>query len=250
MSEDEYVIDVIRKYYLSPISISDSRIKKMTDFLSSWAGIYLSNLKLSGSTAKDTLIKGNTDIDIFISLKSSNTSTLKSLYNDLYNSLNQELEIRKQNVSIGVVWNGLKFDLIPAKRYKNNSNYHSLYVRKGDTWTQANIDLHINKVVNSGRLNEIRATKIWRQNHNLEFPSFYLELTVIEALKNKRNNQPSSNFLTVLQYLRDSFKNKRVVDPSNTNNIISDSLTLAEKNKIAQQASNSLNQQYWKNIIW
>ena len=99
MSADEYVINIIRKYYLSPISISDSRIKKMTDFLSSWAGIYLNKLKLSGSTAKDTLIKGNTDIDIFISLKSTNTSTLKSLYNDLYNSLNQELQIRKQTRS-------------------------------------------------------------------------------------------------------------------------------------------------------
>ena len=250
MSADEYVISIIRKYYLNPISISDSRIKNMTDFLSSWAGVYLNKLKLSGSTAKDTLIKGNTDIDIFVSLKSSNTSTLKYLYNDLFNSLNQELQIRRQNVSIGVVWNGLKFDLIPAKQHKTNSNYHSLYVRKGDTWTQANIDLHINKVTNSGRLNEIRATKIWRQNHNLEFPSFYLELIVIEALRNKGKNQLSSNFWTVLQYLRDSFRNKRVVDPSNTNNIISGSLTLAEKNKIAQQASSSLNQQYWRNIIW
>ena len=117
-------------------------------------------------------------------------------------------------------------------------------------WTQANIDLHINKVLNSDRLNEIRATKIWRQNHNLDFPSFYLELIVIEALKNRGKNQLSTNFWTVLQYLRDSFKNKRVVDPSNTNNIISDSLSVAEKNIIVQQAITSINQQYWKNIIW
>lgn len=250
MSADQYIIDTINKYYLSPISINDSRIGKMTDFLKNWAGNDLNKLKLSGSTAKDTLIKGNTDIDIFISLKSSNNSTLKYLYNDLYNSLNQNLEIRKQNVSIGVVWNNLKFDLIPAKQHRTNSNYHSLYVRKGDTWTQANIDLHINKVTNSGRLNEIRAAKIWRQNHNLEFPSFYLELIVIEALKNRRIGNLSNNFWIVLQFLRDSFVNKRVVDPSNTNNIISDSLTRAEKNAIASQARTSLNQQYWSNIIW
>jgi hypothetical protein len=250
MSADEYIFSVVKNYYLSPILITDSRIKKMTDFLESWAGMHLNKLKLSGSTAKDTLVKGNTDIDIFISLKSSNPNTLKSIYNDLYNNLNQELEIRKQNVSIGVVWNNLKFDLIPAKQYKANTNYHSLYVRKRDTWTQANIDLHINKVLNSDRLNEIRATKIWRQNHNLDFPSFYLELIVIEALKNRGKNQLSTNFWTVLQYLRDSFKNKRVVDPSNTNNIISDSLSVAEKNIIVQQAITSINQQYWKNIIW
>lgn len=249
MSADDYVFNVIKKYYLSPISLTDSRIKKMTDFLENWAGIYLNKLKLSGSTAKDTLIKGNTDIDIFISLKSSNPNTLKALYNDLHNNLNQELQIRKQNVSIGVVWNNLKFDLIPAKQHNTNSNYHSLYVRKGDTWTQANIDLHINKVVNSGRLNEIRATKIWRENHNLEFPSFYLELIVIEALKNRYKNQLATNFWTVLEYLRDCFTTLRVVDPSNTNNIISDSLTTTEKNRIAQQAKDSLNQQYWKDII-
>jgi hypothetical protein len=249
MSADNYILGVIKKYYLNPISLTDSRIKQMTDFLENWAGVYLNKLKLSGSTAKDTLIKGNTDIDIFISLKSSNPDTLKTLYNKLYDSLNKELELRKQNVSIGVVWNNLKFDLIPAKQHKTNSNYHSLYVRKGDTWTQANIDLHINKVSNSERLNEIRATKIWRENHNLEFPSFYLELVVIEAIKNRNKNQLSINFWTVLEYLRDSFNTLRVIDPSNSNNIISESLSTAEKNKIAQQAANSINQQYWKDII-
>jgi hypothetical protein len=38
---------------------------------------------------------------------------------------------------------------------------------------------------NSGRVNEIRALKVWRQCHNLDFPSFYLELTLIDALWGK-----------------------------------------------------------------
>lgn len=36
----------------------------------------------------------------------------------------------------------------------------------------------------------------------------------------------------------------------NTNNVISDDLTAAEKKKIAQQAGQSRNEPYWKQVLW
>lgn len=249
MTNDQYIFSIIQNYYLCPIDINDYRIRPITDYLISWAGHHLSTLKMSGSTAKNTLIAGNTDLDIFISLKSSLNMNLHDIYYDLHDCLDEHLDVRKQNVSIGGEWNGLSIDFIPAKRHHSNSNYHSLYVRKKDTWTQTNIDLHINSVLKSNRLNEIRATKIWRELHEISFPSFYLELIVMEACKYRYYNDLSNNFCSVLVYLRDSFVAKRIVDPANSNNVISDLLSQSEKEEIADQAEESLNE-YWTEIIW
>ena len=153
-------------------------------------------------------------------------------------------------MSIGVDYGGHSIDLIPAKKRSGNTNDHSLYKNKADSWTQTNISTHINLVKNSGRIAEITAIKIWRKLHQLDFPSIYLELTVLDALYNKNKNQPAKNFLTVLEYLRDSFIDSKIVDPANTNNIISDELYKYEKEAIAKKAKESLNQPNWGQIIW
>jgi hypothetical protein len=68
---------------------------------------------------------------------------------------------------------------------------NSLYRSKPNTWTQTNISTYISHVVNSGRTDEIRILKIWRQLHGLTFPSFFLELAVINALLyTRRGNRP------------------------------------------------------------
>jgi hypothetical protein len=77
-----------------------------------------------------------------------------------------------------------------------------------------------------------------------------LELTVLDALSGRNKNQLATNFLTVLEYLRDSFKDARVVDPANSNNTVSDDLTSAEKLAIARIASESRNKQNWNEIVW
>ena len=103
---------------------------------------------------------------------------------------------------------------------------------------------------NSNRIDEIRLAKIWRQLHSLEFPSFYLELAVIDALKHSTAGNLSANFLKILEFFRDILPSIRYVDPANTNNIISDDLTAAQKIAISSQARLSRNQQNWGGIVW
>lgn len=50
----------------------------------------------------------------------------------------------------------------------------------------------------------------------------------------------SDNVLKVFHYLRNTFSNSRVVDPANTNNIVSDDLTISEKVKITSAAEQAL----------
>lgn len=108
----------------------------------------------------------------------------------------------------------------------------------------------ISNVRNSGRKNEIIALKIWRENHNLEFPSIYLETLAIDALRGKSLYTPADNFIYLLGYIRDNITSKVVYDPANSNNKLSDELSASEKNLLAQQAKSSLSEQYWESIIW
>lgn len=72
----------------------------------------------------------------------------------------------------------------------------------------------------------------------------------IDGLLNKRQYDLAKDFFTLLGYIRDVIVEKKVVDPSNGQNIISETLTHGEKLKIKEQAEKSLSQQYWKDVIW
>jgi hypothetical protein len=155
---------------------------------------------------------------------------------------------KKQNVSINVKVNGQDVDLVPAKRQSTQTNDHSLFRSRANTWTKTNIAKHVNYVLASGRNAEIRVLKLWRNQKGLDFPSFYLEMTTINALAGK-NAGTSQNVWTVFQYLRDNFVNARVVDPANTNNVISDDLTAAEKQRIKKAAETALAAKNWNQIV-
>lgn len=255
MTENEYLLQVLNKYSTSQVS-NDYIITKVNSLLNDvkeWSNGCLEKIYVSGSRAKGTAIKGSSDIDFLISLKATTNNTLEEIYNSLYKKLlGKSYSIRKQNVSLGVNYQGYNIDLVPAKKHSGNTNNHSLYCYKRKSWTQTNIQKHINYVINSGRINEIKIIKIWAKLHNLDFPSIYLEHIVIEALKNKNKSEDylGRNVMSIFQFIIDNLLTAKIVDISNTNNIISDDLTYNEKQLIISQACNSLNQQYWSDIVW
>ena len=248
---DQYLYSIIATKKSPPITLDDWRLANIKAVILKWGGSQISELKQSGSSAKGTALKGVADVDIFISLKSDTTQTLKELFNLLDTHIKQAgIATRRQDVSIRVTQYDLNIDLTPGKKQSGYQNYHSIYSSKRDTWLQTNIDLHVTMVKNSGRQNEIILTKIWRQNHGLSFPSIYLELIVLDALKNKTIGDLANNFYAVLTFLRDSFVPKTVIDPANTNNIISETLYLSEKQLIAGKAKEALLKSTWREIIW
>jgi hypothetical protein len=195
----------------------------------------------SGSFAKGTANKSGTDIDIFVSVSTYTPENLREVYTTLFTAMQvAQYAPKKQNVSINVKVGPFDVDLVPGKRQDNLGTDHSLYRRRADTWTKTNVLRHIAYVQNSKRTNEIRLTKIWRNQHGLDFPSFYLELTVIDALKFARVANLSANMVTVWEYLRDHFPAARVKDPANTNNMISEDLNAAEKALIKAAAGRAL----------
>ncbi len=221
----------------------------LAPLIRAWAGNQLVSVNPSGSFAKGTANASGTDIDLFISLAADTTNPLKEIYGTLAAKLQQGgYTVRRQNVSLNVRIGGIDVDLVPAKRQDNTSEDHSLYRRKADTWTKTNVVKHIAYVRTGGRIAETRVLKLWRNQHQLDFPSFYLEMVVIAALSG-RYGTLSDNVWAVFTYLRDSFAGVRFVDPANTNNVISDDLTNAEKASVRSAATRALAAQNWNQIV-
>jgi len=253
MTPDQYVETILTNYQVPRGSMSPAERlgTAVAGPLRSWAGRYLNQLRYSGSYAKGTGVHGVSDIDVFISLKSDTRESLKDVYGSLFQFAKERGWLpRQQNVSIGVTVNGTQGDLVPGKVQPGYQNYHSLYLRKRDSWTQTNIDVHIQTVRDSGRLREIRAVKIWRHLHGLDFPSLYLELFTIQALSGRSYSSPADNVLHALRAIGTSLSITRIADPSNSNNILSEDLTSQEKNRIASLAQQSSQEQSWGKIIW
>ncbi|WP_426426268.1 nucleotidyltransferase [Bradyrhizobium genosp. A] len=252
MSEQDYLNAILAREQVStglasPALFVPGVIKPIVD---QWAGRYLLDMTPSGSYAKGTANRSGTDLDLFISLSPDTVETLSDIHKTLAATLKAAgHQPRPQNVSIGIKVNGYAVDLVPGKRQNWLFNDHSLYKRRGDTWTKTDISQHIAKVKGSGRQAEIRLIKLWRTQKGLEFPSFYLELAVIKALEYAWLSPLADNMRTVFAYLRDNIATARFVDPSNTNNIISEDLTIAEKQAIKKAAIAALAAPYWRDIV-
>lgn len=253
MTPDQYVESILVKYVVprGPASPAERLGATVAGPIRSWAGQQLNTLEYSGSYTKETGVRGISDVDLFISLKSDTTNKLKEIYNSLYElAQRQGWSPRAQNVSVGVTVNGTRGDLVPGKVQAGYQNYHSLYLRKRDSWTQTNVALHVDSVRKSGRLREIRAIKIWRFLRNLDWPSLYLELFTVEALTSRSGAALAENVLLVLRTIGASLTSTRIEDPANTNNVLSDDLTTQEKQQIAGLAAQSAREPSWGQIIW
>jgi predicted nucleotidyltransferase len=226
---------------MSPTSPALHVRQALMPVIQRWGGQQVLSVAPSGSFAKGTAVRSSTDIDLFVSLSSTTSETLAQIYDTLFNALTAAgLQPKRQNVSIGMRLGAYDVDVVPARRQCSNGGDHSLYNNRTSTWLQTNVKQHIALVGNSGRTNEIRLMKIWRNRYGLDFPSFYLELIVIRALHGLSQRNLSTNVVTVLEFLRDQLPTARVVDPANTNNIISDTVTVREKGSIAAAARAAL----------
>jgi hypothetical protein len=163
-------------------------INALGPVLVDWSGGYLAAVHPSGSFAKGTANRSGTDIDVFVSMRSDCPGSLENIYSTLSRRLRSAgLDVRNQNVSLGTRIHGFDVDVVPARRQGPQGEDHSLWRNRANTWTKTNVAHHIQLVSGSGLQAPIRIMKLWRRQKGLVFPSFYLELAVIEALRNSRS---------------------------------------------------------------
>jgi hypothetical protein len=223
---------------------------ELMPLLRNWAGPNLIGVYPSGSFAKGTAVRSGTDIDLFVSLAEPEHRPLRALHEGLFDMLVAAgYKPRRQNVSLNICLKGSSVDLVPAHRQNAETDDHSLYVSKHDTWIKTNVTKHIEYVRAAKRQNETRIVKLWRNQHSLDFPSFYLEMAVIRVLAARATPYLSANVYAVFEYLRDALVHARFVDPANSNNVLSDTLNETEKRAVAKAAREALSCSQWREIV-
>lgn len=199
---------------------------------------------LQGSATKGTAIEGS-DIDVQISFK-RNIGTIENVY-DIVNEFcagdyadNAVKSIRSQKHSIGILYQikdkVKRIDVVPLRELNNGSGDAYLYVRNdsffgnpGYKKTNAKKQLSIFKFT-AQQKRIIKLLKTWKIENNLSIKSIFIEYLVKKAFE--RNRMPtdiSECLLEVVKFIGDNITTIRFVDPANTNNIISDSLTYLQK---------------------
>ncbi len=121
------------------------------------------------------------------------------------------------------------------------SGDHVLQRRMKATWLRTNLAEQARYVRESGRVDDILAAKIWRRKQAVYFPSFCLELAVIEALGTGGGGLGVSlRFERVLEWLAEEVPRTELRDPANRNNLVSEVMTESEKWRVANAAWLSL----------
>ena len=255
--DKQYLTNAIEKYTCISHLLFSTNISALADDIREWAMgcIVNNNLILSGSKAKGTAISLSSDYDVFVPLVvgtvigENNDTTLEDLYNNLYNFFKEkQYNVKKQNVSIKVILsNGisqLKVDVTPGRKEDSPYNYNNywLYCNRGEkNRVKTNIKVHIDKVKESKRINEIKLLKILRSLYNIDFPSIYLECLLIYKIlkyKNTGDDYLVNNLWHILEELSRDVNNplfERLEDPAKTNNILSNLLSDPEKEAIIKK---------------
>lgn len=209
----------------------------------------------SGSYKKNTAVNIKFDMDLVVPFKKDEADTLEKIFNDLYKYFNEDyrkkdstlLEVKKQKIAIGLVFlvdgHMLDLDIVPGREVNDYEDDGDLNVYVNDTmgmiakstYIKTNIQKQIDNIRNNSIAREsIKFLKVWKRRNNGQIKSMVIELICVKAMENYSGaNDRWSKLKHVLEYIRDNIKTITLVDPGNSNNIVSDTLQDFQKNSIS-----------------
>jgi len=235
---------------------SEDRLRSIRDELE---GVLRSNWNTAGprfyyggSFGKRTMIRESFDLDLVVYFPQTNQFTVRAFYEGVEQRLKSRGYVtRRHNVAIRLPYEGgFHVDVVPGRSMDAYFKYANLYSSEQDTTKQTSIKIHIEHIRNGGHQDVIKIMKLWRLRHSVPIGSFALELVITQALFNNRAPDIEDQVLKVLEYLRDSYASARLVDPANSNNVISQDISRADKAAVQLAAGRSRSQTSWSDIVW
>lgn len=249
---DQYAASIVDKYRVVPDTGSPPHraADDLIPALKQWGKEYLLGITLTGAYAKNTAISLSAQVDLLVALSPVPGMEMKEIFWSLFEFLtDHEMQPRTRNVSVEIERKGLRVHVIPACRDSGTSG-NVLFNKRSGSVLHTDVAQHVHLIANSGRQQEICALKIWRERCRLDFPSLYLELSVLQALDHERFGQLAENVLAMFHYLSTRFEKTVIRDPANADNIVSNDLPEGEKKAIAKAARKALEDENWKKILW
>jgi hypothetical protein len=231
----------------APLRALEAQVQALCE---AWAGRYLLEVYPTGAYEKGTANHSGISIDFVVSLSPQTPFLARQVYESLWQHLEcNGFELERRSVSIGLRLEGATVDILPAKRESLHNDIQEIYSSRRNAGMKTNLHHHVLDVIESGRREEIRVLKLWRDQHGLDFPSFYLELSTIAALRRRPLGELADNVWAALGYFEQLFVGRAILDPSNANNVVSAELTMSEKMAIATAASGTRATRSWTEIV-
>lgn len=246
MDKNQHLSDVLYTHKMQHIQDEVNKFIVRKDeiislLLAKYATVSYSPFML-GSMAKHTATNAKFDFDIVVPFKKDAFSTLEEMFNEVYaylrENLSDDIEVRKQKVSIGIIYPTdkddvtVKLDVVPARENKQDDfkESHNLNLFFNDStwgfekgsWTKTNIHAQIDYI--KGKSDErkvIRLLKIWKKYRDEDYKSFMLELFTIKALESYTGeNSLWGKLKYVLNYISEHVTDEKfqLIDPGNSNN--------------------------------
>jgi hypothetical protein len=252
VTPSDYLRDILRREAVdtsanAPLRALEARLQSLCE---SWAGRYLLEIYPSGAYEKGTANQSGIGIDFVVSLSPQTPFATGQIYESLLLYLQRSgFEPQRRPVSIGLRLGGAAIDVLPAKRESLSTDVHEIYSSHRRTPMKTNFNHHVLDVIESGRREEIRVLKLWRDQHELDFPSFYLELSTIAALRRRPLGELADNVWAALGYFEQLFVGRAILDPANANNVVSAEMRTSEKMAIAAAATATRATRSWTEIV-
>ena len=205
-----------------------------------------------GSYAKNTMIRASYDLDIVLYWPSDSPFSLENLYRTAKGVLDSNWRtVVEKKVGLELPFEGdFHIDVIPGKFSSKDENYAYLYNSKTGGRFQTSIYVQVDYVKESRRQDVIKLMKLWKKRKNVPIKTFILEICVIEGCKGYDRSKLEPQLLAAFRYLRDNIQNTRMLDPANSNNIISNDLSRETKNRIRNLAVQEIDAQYWNQVFF
>lgn len=205
--------------------------------------------KFHGSIAKGTSIHGS-DIDIQLQFK-KDFGTLADVYYSVSDFIFDEFKdvklegVREQKHSIGMEFKIneeiKRIDIVPTRQTENKNSDICLFVNntgffEKPTYKKTNSLKQLESLAFNYREKRIvKLLKVWKTENNLKIKSIYLEWLAKKAFQQKSlPNNMEKALVDVIYFIATNIEYIRIVDPANSNNIISDTLTIHQKGVISK----------------
>ena len=206
----------------------------------------------AGSYGKQTMIADNFDLDIVAYWPVSCTYTLKDIFEAVGPLLQSKWKSAKPKT---VAWTisfqgGFHIDVVPGRALDQAYKEANLYRSDKDSTMKTSIKVHIDTVRSSGRQEAIRLMKLWRTRNAVPWQkSLPLELMTIEALRGTSTIDLEQQLLKVFAHVRDTIERVRIVDPANSNNVVSDELSDGDRQAIKAGAQAAIDARLWSEVF-
>ncbi len=197
-----------------------------------------------GSRGKKTMIKESYDLDIVLYYSETIKDSIENIYDRVARFLgSSNYSIIPKNVAIRVLKrDNYHIDIVPAKKINGDEDSANLWRFKEKKPLKTSVVKHIASIREFGRRDVIKLLKLWKIRHNSDFPSFILEQLIIRALKDNLDLPLNDSLIEVLKFISENLETIRLIDPANTNNILTDSLSAYDKDVFSKFAKWSLSE--------